>query len=121
MNDPHLSTKPLPKILIIYAHPDPDQSVANKVLIRKARQLEHVTIVDLYATYPDFFIDVHAEHQRLLSHDVIVFQHPLYMYSCPSLLKEWLDMDAYPAPLALYDLNLTHLKRFLASSPTHPN
>ncbi|MFC3023282.1 glutathione-regulated potassium-efflux system ancillary protein KefG [Vibrio zhugei] len=91
MTESHSSAKPLPKILIIYAHPDPDQSVANKILIRKARQLEHVTIVDLYATYPDFFIDVHTEHQRLLSHDVIVFQHPLYMYSCPSLLKEWID------------------------------
>jgi glutathione-regulated potassium-efflux system ancillary protein KefG len=22
---------------------------------------------------------------------VIVFQHPLYTYSCPALLKEWLD------------------------------
>lgn len=22
---------------------------------------------------------------------MIVFQHPLYTYSCPALLKEWLD------------------------------
>ena len=22
---------------------------------------------------------------------MIVFQHPLYMYSCPALLKEWMD------------------------------
>ncbi|MBF9001767.1 glutathione-regulated potassium-efflux system ancillary protein KefG [Vibrio sp. CAIM 722] len=83
--------KPIPKVLIIYAHPDPDQSKANKALIKKIRSLKHVTILDLYATYPDFFIDIHAEHQRLLSHDVIVFQHPLYMYSCPALLKEWID------------------------------
>ena len=46
---------------------------------------------DLYAYYPDFFIDVDAEQRLLLEHDVIVFQHPLYMYSCPALLKEWMD------------------------------
>lgn len=44
-----------------------------------------------YATYPNFFIDVHAEQQRLREHDVLVLQHPLYMYSCPALLKEWID------------------------------
>ncbi|GAL22172.1 glutathione-regulated potassium-efflux system ancillary protein KefG [Vibrio maritimus] len=53
--------------------------------------MDNVTLRDLYALYPDFFIDVNAEHQLLLEHDVIVFQHPLYMYSCPSLLKEWID------------------------------
>ncbi|XNM74326.1 NAD(P)H-dependent oxidoreductase [Escherichia coli] len=29
----------------------------------------------------------------LREHEVIVFQHPLYTYSCPALLKEWLDRD----------------------------
>ena len=33
---------------------------------------------DLYATYPDFFIDIHHEQQLLREHDVIIFQHPLY-------------------------------------------
>ncbi|MGF1697447.1 glutathione-regulated potassium-efflux system ancillary protein KefG [Vibrio kyushuensis] len=80
-----------PKVLVIYAHPEPDNSIANQVMIKKIESLNHVTIHDLYAHYPDFFIDVAAEHQRLLDHDVIVFQHPLYMYSCPSLLKEWFD------------------------------
>lgn len=38
-----------------------------------------------------FFIDIHHEQQLLREHDVIIFQHPLYTYSCPALLKEWLD------------------------------
>jgi glutathione-regulated potassium-efflux system ancillary protein KefG len=80
-----------PKVLVIYAHPEPHHSIANQVMIKKISSLEHVSILDLYATYPDFFIDVQAERQRLLEHDVIVFQHPLYMYSCPALLKEWMD------------------------------
>ncbi|OEE37581.1 glutathione-regulated potassium-efflux system ancillary protein KefG [Vibrio genomosp. F10 str. ZF-129] len=82
--------KPL-KVLVIYAHPEPNNSIANQVMLKKIESLEHVTIRDLYAHYPDFFIDVAFEHQLLLEHDVIVFQHPLYMYSCPSLLKEWFD------------------------------
>ncbi|MGR5457378.1 NAD(P)H-dependent oxidoreductase, partial [Vibrio alfacsensis] len=74
-----------------YAHPEPQNSIANQVMLKKIESLDNVTLRDLYALYPDFFIDVKAEHQLLLDHDVIVLQHPLYMYSCPSLLKEWID------------------------------
>ncbi|KJF81366.1 glutathione-regulated potassium-efflux system ancillary protein KefG [Photobacterium angustum] len=81
----------LPSILIIFAHPDPDESVANRAMLQDIELLGHVTVHDLYATYPDFFIDVVAEHELIASHDIIIFQHPLYMYSCPSLLKEWFD------------------------------
>ncbi|MFB9137208.1 glutathione-regulated potassium-efflux system ancillary protein KefG [Vibrio sp. AK197] len=80
-----------PKVLVIYAHPEPNSSIVNQVLINRIQALDHVTVHDLYGNYPDFFIDVHIEQQKLLEHDVIVFQHPLYMYSCPALLKEWLD------------------------------
>lgn len=80
-----------PKVLLLYAHPESHDSVANRVLLRPAQKLEHVTVHDLYAHYPDFFIDIQHEQQLLREHDVIVFQHPLYIYSCPALLKEWLD------------------------------
>lgn len=30
------------------------------------------------------------EQQLLLEHDIIVFQH-FYWYSCPAILKEWMD------------------------------
>lgn len=80
------------KVLILFAHPDPQESVANKGIIEAVSQLSHVTIHDLYGTYPDFIIDIPYERELLLAHDVIVFQHPLQMYSCPSLLKEWIDV-----------------------------
>ncbi len=81
----------LPRVLVIYAHPEPHNSIANQVMIKRVQSLEHVTVHDLYGAYPDFFIDVNHEHDLLMNHDVIVFHHPLYMYSCPALLKEWLD------------------------------
>ena len=37
-------------------------------------------------------IDIDAEQQRLLDHDVIIFQCPLFWYSTPSLVKEWQDL-----------------------------
>lgn len=80
-----------PSVLIIYAHPDSKNSVANQQLLQAVDGLTHVRVHDLYACYPDFFIDVHAEQQLLAEHTVIVFQHPLYTYSCPALLKEWFD------------------------------
>lgn len=43
-----------PKVLLLYAHPESQDSVANRVLLRPAQQLEHVTVHDLYAHYPDF-------------------------------------------------------------------
>ncbi|OLQ88645.1 glutathione-regulated potassium-efflux system ancillary protein KefG [Vibrio ponticus] len=86
-----LSATAQSKVLVIYAHPESQTSVANQVMINKIASLDNVTVRDLYALYPDFFIDVSAEHQALLEHDVIVFHHPMYLYSCPSLLKEWLD------------------------------
>ncbi|WP_139159070.1 glutathione-regulated potassium-efflux system ancillary protein KefG [Vibrio sonorensis] len=80
-----------PRILVLYAHPEPKASVANQKMIKVIENLDHVTVHDLYGRYPDFFIDVKREHDLLLAHDIVVFQHPLYMYSCPALLKEWID------------------------------
>ncbi len=80
------------KILVLFAHPRSDRSEVNIVLAEAARRVEGVTFVDLYAEYPTFEIDVEREQERLLVHDIIVFQHPVYWYSCPALLKEWQDL-----------------------------
>jgi putative NADPH-quinone reductase len=57
-----------------------------------ARSVADITFVDLYAEYPSFGIDIDVEQRRLLDHDVIAFQFPLFWYSTPSLLKEWQDL-----------------------------
>lgn len=80
------------KILILFAHPALQKSRVHSALARVARDVEGVTFCDLYDRYPDFFIDVHREQQQLLDHDIILWQHPFYWYSCPALLKEWMDL-----------------------------
>lgn len=61
-------------------------------MFEAASQIGSISVVDLYAKYPRHDIDVDEEQARLLEHDAIVFQFPLYWYSTPSLLKEWQDL-----------------------------
>lgn len=80
------------KILIQFAHPAVARSKINRALLAAVTGLDDVTINDLYAAYPDFLIDIHREQQLCENHEVIIFQHPLYWYSTPSIMKEWLDL-----------------------------
>jgi glutathione-regulated potassium-efflux system ancillary protein KefG len=80
------------KILINFAHPAKTRSTINKKLRLAVDHLEGVTINDLYANYPDFLIDIKREQMLCETHDIIIFQHPFYWYSTPSLMKEWLDL-----------------------------
>ena len=80
------------KILILFAHPSQHRSEINLPLIKASSSVEDVTVVDLYAEYPDYCIDIEREQQRLREHDIIVFMFPLYWYSTPAILKEWQDL-----------------------------
>jgi glutathione-regulated potassium-efflux system ancillary protein KefG len=80
------------KILVIFAHPKMSESVVQVQMLGAIRNLEGVTIHDLYAAYPDFLIDVDHEQALLLEHDLVVLQHPFYWYSTPAIIKEWLDL-----------------------------
>ena len=80
------------RILVLFAHPAFQKSRANKVLIDAYRDMENLTFRDLYEEYPDFNIDVGVEQQLLVESDIVIFHHPMYWYSCPALLKEWLDL-----------------------------
>lgn len=80
------------KILVLFAHPSQHRSEVNLPLFRACEAMEQVTVVDLYAEYPGFCIDVDREQQRLREHDIIVFMFPLYWYSTPAILKEWQDL-----------------------------
>ena len=80
------------RILILFAHPVMHKSRINSRLIDSIKDVEGITLHKLYEEYPDFHIDVNREQQLLLEHDIIVWQHPFYWYSAPSILKEWIDL-----------------------------
>ena len=78
-------------ILVLYAHPRPSRSIVNRRLRRVAEGISGVTVIDLYAEYPTHHIDVRREQARVEGYDAIIFQHPVYWFSAPSLVKEWID------------------------------
>ncbi len=82
----------MPRVLVLFAHPAETRSRVNQVLADAVRGLPDVTFHDLYETYPEFDIRVADEQALLDAHDVLVLQHPLYWYSCPAIVKEWLDL-----------------------------
>ena len=53
---------------------------------------DRITFRDLYELYPDMQVDVRAEQDLLAAHDVVVLHHPLYWYSVPPLLKQYIDL-----------------------------
>lgn len=80
-----------PRIYLLAAHPHWRDSRVNRQLLHAAQQLAGVDANDLYASYPDYDIDVEAEQQRLARADLLVLVHPIQWYSMPPLQKLWLD------------------------------
>ncbi|MEN6434161.1 MAG: NAD(P)H-dependent oxidoreductase [Smithella sp.] len=80
------------KILILFAHPRFEKSKTNRALLKDIDSIDGVTLNDLYEQYPDFNIDTDREKELLLTHQIIIWHHPFYMYSAPALLKQWIDL-----------------------------
>lgn len=78
-------------IAVVQAHPYPDRSRANQVLGRAVAGLPGIVVRSLYDLYPDYAIDVDAEQRVLAAADAVVWQHPLYWYAAPALLKLWFE------------------------------
>ena len=78
--------------VVIAAHPQMAQSrVTARLMRRAARAGAHVDVRDLYALYPDYWIDRAAEQAALAAAELIVWLHPVQWYGMPPLLKLWLD------------------------------
>ncbi len=98
---PAVTTDPAPpadaEILVIVAHPELEQSRANRRLLQAARSLQQgspaarLAVRDLYALYPDYLIDIAAEQAVLAAARLVVWQQPIHWYGMPPLLKLWLD------------------------------
>jgi putative NADPH-quinone reductase len=80
------------KTLVIVAHPNLNTSRVNKTWLEEVKKYpDKITVHDLYASYPDWRIDVQREQELAMQHERIIFQFPFYWYSSPPLLKKWLD------------------------------
>jgi glutathione-regulated potassium-efflux system ancillary protein KefF len=91
--------RPPADVLVIVAHPQLEQSRANRRLMQAARaaataeggSLPRIAVRDLYALYPDYLIDTAAEQAALASARLVVWQHPIHWYHMPPLMKLWVD------------------------------
>ena len=90
------TSEPDARTLVIVAHPhlhDGSRINACWMAALQAHPDEFV-VHDLYAALPDGTLDEQAvarEQELLAAHGTVVFQFPLYWYSCPALLREWMD------------------------------
>jgi glutathione-regulated potassium-efflux system ancillary protein KefF len=78
-------------IYLVFAHPYPSQSRANRALLEAVRDLPGVDVCSLYDRYPDFDIEVAAEQSALSRADLVIWMHPVFWYSVPGLMKQWFD------------------------------
>jgi len=78
-------------VVVVFAHPYPDRSVANRTLLEGLDGLDGVEVRSLYDRYPDFAIDADAERDALEAASTIVWQHPIHWYNVPALLKLWFE------------------------------
>lgn len=80
------------KKLVIITHPHIDKSIVNKRWMEELKKYPaEFTVHALYEAYPDGHIDVLREQKLVEEHDTLVFQYPLYWFSYPPLLQQWLD------------------------------
>lgn len=80
------------KVLILFAHPAFERSRVNREMVKGLTDIDHITFHDLYHTYPELDIDRDYEQQLVEKHDIIIFHHPFFWNSTPSILKEWQDI-----------------------------
>lgn len=80
-------------ILILAAHPTLEHSRVTRAVMKAVQRaaLPQVRLHDLYARYPDYYIDVATEQAALQEARLVVWLHPVHWYSMPPLMKLWLD------------------------------
>jgi glutathione-regulated potassium-efflux system ancillary protein KefG len=76
--------------LVVIGHPDLSTSRVNAAIIDALRDHE-ATLHSLSVAYGAEGFDIAAEQKLLCENDRIVLLFPLYWYSCPALMKRWID------------------------------
>lgn len=79
------------KTIILVAHPDEKGSATQAFLKTSSAALEGVTWRNIDDQYAAHRIDVAAEQALLRSFDRVILQFPMYWYSSPASLKQYMD------------------------------
>ena len=79
------------KVLVYVFHPNLEKSRINRRWLEELKKHPDVTVCLPYEETQNWTFDISKEQKRLEAHDRIVFQFPFYWYSCPPLMKKWLD------------------------------
>ena len=83
--------KDLKKVVVLLAHPNMENSQANKTLFDVIKDMEEVAVFNLYEMPSEDLLNMDA-WSRIISHaTVLIYQFPFYWMSAPSLLKQWQD------------------------------
>src|SRR5688572_5992865 len=68
-------------IYLLGAHPNWRESRVNRRLYDAAQGTPKLEVRDLYASYPDYDIDVEREQKAAAAADLLVLLHPVQWYS----------------------------------------
>lgn len=79
------------KTLIIAAHPDIKNSTVHAAWLGAVRHAGLADVHEIAPTYPDGVIDVRREQALIEAHDRLILQFPIFWYSVPAVLKNWID------------------------------
>ncbi len=79
------------RIVVVAAHPKLGESRATREAMRTASSVPGAEVRDLYALYPDYFIDTAAEQAALADAQLVVWLQPIHWYGMTPLLKLWVD------------------------------
>lgn len=85
------------KITVIAAHPQPEKSLANRIILERFHELvPQAEIVSLAQSSPDWHFDVEKEQRRLAAADTVIFEFPVWWYAAPWTLQKYVsDVFAY--------------------------
>ncbi len=79
------------KTLLLVFHPDLEHSRGNARLLEAVKTVPELSYRDMYLEYDGTYIDGATEQIFLEEYDLIVVQHPMYWFSAPAMLAEWME------------------------------
>ncbi|MCK9160302.1 MAG: NAD(P)H-dependent oxidoreductase [Bacteroidaceae bacterium] len=83
------------KVVILLAHPNIEESKANKNLIETVKKIPNVEVYNLYNKEIESF-DNNKWATIIDSASSVIFQFPFYWAAAPSRMKEWIDQTLTP-------------------------